>query len=87
MRMQLQTCRDTLRSLDVTGQRDHTVHLHLDDLVRMRELRALRIDSALSVRIYSRTAVSTGVDQPLPLSKLEFNYTPIHVESPTALTR
>ena len=43
---------DTLRSLDVASLRDHTVRL--DDLVRMHELRVLRIFGGESIRIEAR---------------------------------
>ena len=60
------------------------MHLRLDDLARMGQLRVLDIEGASTLHVHSRTN-SAGVDL-LPLVELRLCETHVLVDSPTALT-
>ena len=87
MWINLQTCIDTLHSLRICEQRNIDVHLRLDDLVRMRELRVLFIYGVKSIHVHSwrKPAAPIDANQQLPLADLEF-HAPVVAESASALT-
>ena len=92
--MHLQRCLGSLRSLEVYASaapvpwhNTINVHLRLDDLARMCELRVLRIYGVASVHVlpWQDRVAFAGVTQPLPLTEIEF-HTRIIVEPPPVFT-